>query len=130
MAMTSSRPYLIRALHEWIVDNACTPHVVVNARAAGVVVPQQHVKDGQIVLNVAPSAVANFVLDNDEMRFDARFSGVPMRIVVPTYAVMGIYARENGQGMIFEPEDPPTPPDDTGGESSSAEQRPKLKVVK
>ena len=129
MTMTSSRPYLIRALYEWIVDNNCTPHVLVNTLASGVVVPQQHVKNDQIVLNVAPSAIANFLLDNTVMQFDARFSGMPMRIVVPMYAVLGIYARENGQGMIFEPEEPTPPPDDNAGETRP-EQRPRLKVVK
>jgi len=131
MAMTSSRPYLIRALYEWIVDNNCTPHVLVNALAAGVSVPQQHVKDGQIVLNVAPTAIANFFVDNTLMQFDARFSGVPTRIVVPMFAVLGIYARENGQGMIFEPEEPPpVPPVDQGGDNKPVDQKPKLKVIK
>lgn len=139
MAMTSSRPYLIRALYEWIVDNNCTPHVLVNALASGVSVPQQHVKDGQIVLNVSPSAIANFFVDNALMQFDARFSGVPMRIVVPMYAVLGIYARENGQGMIFEPEEPPpTSPVDQGsdnnggspGGNTRSDQKPKLKIIK
>jgi len=130
MTMSSSRPYLIRALYEWIVDNNCTPHVLVNALASGVVVPQQHVKNDQIVLNVAPSAIANFLLDNTVMQFDARFSGVPMRIVVPMYAVLGIYARENGQGMIFELEEPTPPPDDNGGETRPEQQKPRLTVVK
>lgn len=129
MTMSSSRPYLIRALYEWIVDNNCTPHVLVNAMAAGVSVPQQHVKNGQIVLNVSPGAIANFLLDNNLMQFDARFSGVPMRIVVPMHAVLGIYARENGQGMIFEPEEPAPPPDDNGGDARP-EPKPRLKVVK
>lgn len=130
MAMSSSRPYLIRALYEWIVDNHCTPHVLVNALATGVSVPQQHVKDGQIVLNVAPSAIANFFVDNALMQFDARFSGVPMRIVVPMHAILGIYARENGQGMIFEPEEPPpSPPADQRGDTKP-DQKPRLKVIK
>lgn len=130
MTMSSSRPYLIRALYEWIVDNSCTPHVLVNALASGVVVPQQHVKNGQIVLNVSPSAVANFFLDNSVMQFDARFSGVPMRISVPMHAVLGIYARENGQGMIFEPEEPEQPPPEDNGSDTRPEQKPRLKVVK
>jgi len=135
--MTSSRPYLLRALYEWIVDNGCTPHVVVNANRDDVQVPRSYVKDGQIVLNVAPSAVMAFNLSNDAMAFNARFGGVPMQIHVPMNAVLGIYARENGQGMIFEPEeDSPVPPESPatgGGQNVQAIKkpgRPGLKVVK
>ena len=114
MAMTSSRPYMIRALYEWIVDNNCTPYILVDAHASDVEVPQQHVnKEGQIVLNIAPSAVMGLSLENQAIRFNARFGGIPTDIYVPCRAVLGIYARENGQGMVFEPElEPePTPPE-------------------
>lgn len=149
--MTSSRPYMIRALNEWIVDNNCTPYIVVDAHGSNVEVPQQHVnKDGQIILNIAPTAVRDLSINNDCISFNARFGGLPTDIMVPYASVLGIYARENGQGMIFdlEPEtdsDPdPEPPKPTkpkavdtgagsGGASkpaSSDAKRPSLKVVK
>ena len=133
--MTSSRPYLIRALYDWIVDNDCTPHLMVSAEYPGVQVPTEFVSDGQIVLNVAPGAVRNLELSNEAISFDGRFGGVPHSLHVPSAAVMAIYARENGQGMVFEIE---TPPDDTPDESGPASPgdggrpagRPSLKVVK
>lgn len=127
--MTSSRPYLIRALYEWIVDNGCTPHIVVNAMAKGVEVPQQYVnKDGQIVLNIAPRAVSGLEMTNQAITFSARFGGIPTQIHVPCYAVMGVYARENGQRMMFESEPEPdhTPP----GNGGDGNRRPSLRVVK
>ena len=134
MTMTSSRPYMVRALYEWIIDNECTPHILVNAMASDTRVPQQFVKDGQIVLNISPSAVRDLVITNDVLDFSGRFSGVPMAIHVPMEAVMGIYARENGQGMVFELEPPPTTPDgnarDTDGGGKTGGGRPGLKVVK
>lgn len=130
--MTSSRPYFIRALHEWIVDNSLTPYLVVFARAEGVEVPQQYVnKDGQIVLNIAPRAVMELSLSNEAVTFSARFGGIPMEIYVPCHAVLGIYARENGQGMMFEAETPPPQtPTDSDSKSTVAEKRPSLRVVK
>src|SRR5690606_36106679 len=111
MSMSSSRPYIIRALYEWIVDNKCTPYMLVDALGEGVSVPQGFVnKDGKIVLNVSPSAVRDLQLGNDSISFNARFGGVPTDIFVPCSAVLGIYTRENGQGMIFEPETPREPP--------------------
>jgi stringent starvation protein B len=137
MPMTSSRPYLMRAFYDWIVDNGCTPYVVVNANLDDVQVPRTYVKDGQIVLNVSPSAVMAFRLDNAAMEFNARFGGVPMQVHVPMSAVLGIYARENGQGMIFEPEEntpPELPPADGTSSDSSAKTKkpgkPGLKIVK
>lgn len=146
MAMTSSRPYMIRALYDWIVDNNCTPYILVDAHASGVEVPQQHVnKDGQIVLNIAPSAVIALSLENQSIDFNARFGGIPTDIHVPCSAVLGIYARENGQGMVFEPELDPEPtepppgpkkpvPVDTGSEKKAPVNkegsRPSLRVVK
>ncbi|TYP63292.1 ClpXP protease specificity-enhancing factor [Stutzerimonas stutzeri] len=137
--MTSSRPYLVRALYEWIVDNDCTPHLLVNADHAGVQVPDGFASDGQIVLNVAPSAVRQLQMDNQAISFEGRFGGVPHSLHVPSAAIMAIYARENGQGMVFEVE--PTPPDDgtpsddvsEGAGTSSRPTpggRPSLKVVK
>lgn len=103
--MTSSRPYLIRALHEWIIDNGLVPHLLVNARAKGVNVPSQHVRDGKIILNVSPSAVQHLQLGKDRVEFNARFGGVTLKISVPVSAVLAIYAKENGQGMVFKEDD-------------------------
>jgi stringent starvation protein B len=130
--MNSSRPYFIRALYEWIVDNSLTPYLVVFARAEGVEVPLQYVnKDGQIVLNIAPRAVIGLDLSNAGVRFSARFGGIPTDIFVPCHAVLGIYAKENGQGMMFEPEpSSPTPPKPTDSGPTTAEKRPSLRVVK
>lgn len=111
MSMNSSRPYLLRALYEWILENNCTPYIVVNAYAQDVQVPQDYVKDGQIILNISPVAVHALHMSNDAVEFNGRFAGIPTPVYVPISAVMGIYARENGQGMVFDAEKPvPTPP--------------------
>ncbi|OCF95967.1 ClpXP protease specificity-enhancing factor [Gilliamella sp. wkB308] len=102
--MTARRPYLFRAFYDWIVDNELTPYIVVNASVLGVLVPQEFVKDNQIVLNIAPHSVAQYMATNEKIEFNARFSGVPQHIVVPMSAVEAIYARENGVGMGFEDE--------------------------
>ena len=136
--MNSSRPYLVRALYEWIVDNDCTPHMLVNAEYPSVQVPQGFANDGQIVLNVSPVAVRHLHMDNDAVSFEGRFGGVPHTLYVPIAAILGIYARENGQGMVFELETPldgedefeaedELPPDDEPPRPSG---RPSLKVVK
>ena len=100
--MKSSKPYLINALYEWIVDNDCTPHILVKADHKGVVVPTEFVKDGQIVFNISMNAVSKLVLDKKLISFDGRFKGVEQSVHVPIGAVMGIYARENGEGMMFD----------------------------
>lgn len=130
--MTPSRPYIMRALYEWIVDNGCTPYVLVDATFDNVLVPEQYVKDGQIVLNISPTAVMDLNISNDAVAFNGRFGGVATDIYVPVSAVIGIYARENGQGMVFEPEQEPdpTPPEDTPPEPGKPEGRPSLKIVK
>ncbi|MGF1738497.1 ClpXP protease specificity-enhancing factor [Photobacterium satsumensis] len=102
--MTPRRPYLLRAFYDWLVDNDLTPHLVVDATLPGVKVPMEFVSDGQIVLNVAPRAVGNLELGNEAISFSARFSGRPHTVIVPLYAAMAIYARENGAGTMFEPE--------------------------
>jgi stringent starvation protein B len=142
MSMSSSRPFIIRALYEWIVENACTPYILVNAFADDVEVPQEHVKDGQIVLNISPSAVESLVVENKALEFNGRFAGIPTRVYVPITAVLGIYARENGQGMVFDNDagshEPPPAPDSGGGgqdsdkpkSSSSIKNKPGLRVVK
>lgn len=102
--MKSSRPYLVRALYEWIVDNDCTPHLLVDADYKGVQVPSGFASDGQIVLNISPTAVRNLHMDNEAVSFEGRFAGVPQSLYVPVGAVLAVYARENGQGMVFEVE--------------------------
>ncbi len=129
--MTSSRPYLIRALHEWICDNGHTPYVVVDVMVEGVEVPESYVSDGQIVLNISPNAVKELLINNDSIFFNARFGGVPMDIFVPAGAVMAIYAKETGQGMSFgsEPDvPPPTKPEKL--HTTADKGKPSLKVVK
>lgn len=111
--MKARRPYLLRAIHEWITDSLCTPHIVVDAGVKGVEVPRQFVQDGKIVLNVSWTATANLRMTNDDVSFSGRFGGASMSVFVPITAVLAIYARETGQGMIFNDEDagpPPSPP--------------------
>ena len=125
---TSRRPYLVRAMHEWMTDNGQTPHLVVDAGVAGTDVPKSYVRDGRITLNVGWQATQGLKLGNEWIEFAARFGGVPTQVRVPVAAVLGIYARETGQGMLFQDEgDVPPPvtpsPDDSG-------TRPKLRVVK
>jgi stringent starvation protein B len=128
--MNSSRPYIMRALYEWIVDNDFTPYVLVDASIPDVVVPQQFVKDNQIVLNISPDAVVDLSISNQAVMFNGRFGGVATDVFVPISAVVGIYARENGQGMVFDPEEVVSPPDDTPPDPSKPEKRPSLKIVK
>ena len=128
--MTSSRPYIMRALYEWIVDNDFTPYVLVDVSIEGVLVPQQFVKDSQIVLNISPDAVVDLSISNQAVAFNGRFGGVATDIFVPISAVVGIYARENGQGMVFDPEEAVSPPDDTPPDPDKPEKRPSLKIVK
>ncbi len=125
--MTSSRPYLIRALYQWILDNEQTPHLLVDAIAEGVSVPERYVQDGRIVLNIAPRAVNVLDLGNEDISFEARFGGVSSSVVFPVSAVVAIYARENGQGMMFGQEDNPDPPEP---ETPEPPKRPGLRVVK
>lgn len=103
--MTSHRPYLLRALYEWVVDNGMTPHVLVDAQMPGVTVPRHAVKDGRIVLNIADRAVSRLDMGNDSLRFTARFGGVSQAVNVPLYAIIALYARETGHGMAL-PADP------------------------
>lgn len=116
--MTSNQPYMLRAFYEWIVDNDLTPYLVVDAYVEGTSVPQEHVKDGQIVLNVSPGACSNLKMDNDQITFDARFGGVPRKLVVPCKAALAIYARENGAGTVFAAEEDPSV-DELGNEVST-----------
>lgn len=103
--MTARRPYMLRAFYDWLVDNDLTPHLVVQATMPGVRVPLEFVQDGQIILNIAPRAVGQLELGNEAISFHARFSGRPHSVIVPLHAVLAIYARENGAGTMFEPEE-------------------------
>jgi stringent starvation protein B len=136
--MTSNRPYLIRALYDWLTDNDLTPYLLVDATRDDVHVPEDYIEDGRIVLNISPTAVRDLALGNEQISFSARFGGREREIFVPPEAVLGVYSRENQQGMLFheepggqtttpgDPTDPtgPKPPAPGGG------GRPSLKVVK
>jgi stringent starvation protein B len=134
---SSRRPYLLRAMHEWMTDNGQTPHLVVDAAVDGVVVPRQYVRDGKIVLNASYTATAGLVLKNDAVSFSARFGGTPFEVHLPLHAILGIYARETGQGMMFADDDggpPPAPPAPPAGQPTRPggedKRRARLKVVK
>lgn len=103
--LSPTRPYMARAIYEWICDNQLTPYLLVDATQPYTSVPEQFVKDGQIVLNIAPHAVHQFQMSNDAVSFSARFGGVARDIYVPISALLGIYARENGQGLFFDPDE-------------------------
>lgn len=104
-ALTPTRPYLARAIYAWICDNQLTPYLLVDASEKSVHVPQQYVKDGQIVLNIAPHAVSHFEIENHAIHFSARFGGVAQDLYIPMASVLGIYSRENGQGLFFDPQE-------------------------
>ena len=131
--MTPSKPYVIRAIYDWIVDNNCTPHVLIDAAADGVVVPDDYVTDGQIVLNISPAAVVSLQLGNDAVSFSGRFGGIPLDVLLPLDSVLGIYARENGQGMIFDDDEElgdPTPPPEPDPIVPGPARKPSLKLIK
>ncbi|MCU0754269.1 MAG: ClpXP protease specificity-enhancing factor [Xanthomonadales bacterium] len=138
--MTSRTPYLLRATYEWITDNQLTPYLVVRADDPRVRVPKQYIKDGHIVLNIAQRSTDMLVIGNDEIRFNARFGGMKFDVAVPVWAVVAIYARENGEGQVFAVEEPdaPSPPPDSPadvGDGAEAPQparkgRAQLRVVK
>jgi len=127
MTMSSSVPYLLRAINEWILDNDCTPYLIVDAHAEDASVPLDYVKDGQIVLNISPMAIRDLVIGDEHIAFSGRFGGVPHEIFAPMDAVLGIVAKENGEGMWFPREEAsPEPPPKPVKKSSP----PSLKVVK
>ena len=131
--MTSPRPYLIRGLYEWILDNGQTPYLLIDAEHENLIVPRQFVEKGRVVLNIRPEAVQNLGLGNSKVEFDARFGGKPMHVEVPVTAVLAIYARENGKGMAFEDDDcdlPPSGPQPGNGSKKPEPSRPSLKIVK
>ncbi|WP_027960861.1 ClpXP protease specificity-enhancing factor [Halomonas halodenitrificans] len=116
----SSRPYLARALFQWLLDNDLTPHLVVDAEHPQVEVPRQFVQNGQIVLNLSPSAIRDLAMENDAISFEARFGGQPMRVMVPSDALVAIYGRENGVGMVFGHEPVMPQPEEASDEASPA----------
>lgn len=118
-------------MHEWMGDNGHTPHIVIDASVEGVTVPGEHVKDGKIILNISHSAAHNLKMANSAVSFRARFGGVPFDVWVPIASVLGIYAKETGQGMIFsQGTDRPEPPDDPQNEDGPRSSRSHLTVVK
>lgn len=126
--MNSSRPYLVRAIHEWILDNDMTPHLLVDIEGDGVDIPAQQGQNGKIVLNISPAAVEGLRLGNDAIAFRARFGGIATDVYVPVDAVLAIYAKENGRGMVFSDQDSGGSPPPSGPQPGS--KRPSLKVVK
>jgi len=127
--MTSLKPYLIRSLYEWIVDNDMTPYLLVNAAHPDAVLPEAFIENNQIVLNIRPAAVQNLLLGDDDVEFNARFSGRPMHVIAPVSAILAVYAQENGQGMVFDPSE------EAGNDAASenkkpTNKRPQLRIVK
>ncbi len=143
--MTSIKPYLIRAIYDWVVDNDKTPYIVIDAKVKGVQVPDEYIEeDQQIVLNISPEACRGLHLDNDKIIFTVHFSGVATQVYAPPAAVVAIYAKENGRGMVFGSDDteepmPPSPPISSDSQAKissvtsttkSKSSKPKLKIVK
>ena len=124
--MTSLKPYLIRSIYDWIIDNNLTPHLLVDAENSQAVLPQDFIEDGKIVLNIRPEAIQGLSLGNEEIQFHARFAGKSMHIIAPVAAVMAIYAKENGKGMIFEQDDH----DDEPPPAKKDPSKPHLRIVK
>lgn len=133
--MTPSRPYFVRAIYEWILDNNLTPYLLVNASYPNTQVPVEYIRDGRIILNLTPSAIRNLHMGNEQIEFSARFGGQARNLFVPVGAVLGVYAKENGKGMFFDENE--MPPPDTGGSSGGDDDnrpkpsgKPSLKVIK
>lgn len=127
--MTSSRPYLLRAMYEWIVDNGMTPYILVDTKNDQVIIPRQFEEDGKIVLNLGPTAVQSLDLGIEAVSFDARFDGSSLDVFVPIEYILAIYTRENGQGMMFADEDLP-PPGNDPSDATVIRKTPNLRVVK
>jgi len=130
MSDLSTRPYLIRAIHEWCVDSGLTPYLAVRVDEH-TEVPRQHVKDGEIILNLSADAVRNLLLGNEMITCTGRFSGASFELMIPVQAVIGIFAKETGQGLVFQAEPQSTPPDSAGREIEKPKpHKPQLKIVK
>lgn len=128
--MTSNRPYLLRALYQWITDNNMTPHILVDAGFTGVDVPEHAIQKGKVILNIDQAAVRELDMGNDWLTFNARFAGRQHYVSVPVEAVLAIYSKENGQGMMFAQDGDSPPPDGDGDDDPQPTKRPHLKVVK
>jgi stringent starvation protein B len=129
--MTLLKPYLIRALYEWVLDNGLTPYLLVDAEFEGVEVPLSYISDGKIILNTDPSAVKDWHFDNEGISFSARFSGKSENLYIPNNAVLAAYAKENGKGMMFDERfEDDLPPEPEGGSPEVKKQKPTLKIVK
>lgn len=130
----SRRPYLIRAVYDWAADNGYTPHLLIAADAQGVSVPRQFVKEGRITLNISPMAIQNLELNRDPIRFFARFGGTPFEVEVPSGAVLAVFARENGEGIVFSEVETPGPDGSDPESDPETPPRPKgkakLRVIK
>lgn len=134
MSMSSQKPYLIRAIYQWLLDNQSTPYLLVNTIHEGVVVPEQYIRDARIVLNLAPDAITGLNMDNDWVSFSARFSGKSMDLFIPVIAIQAIYGKENNEGMFFPEEEPQSPPPasttPTKPTAKATGGKPSLKLVK
>ncbi len=131
--MNSSRSYLVNALIDWIVDNGCTPHIVLDISCKDVIAPTEFAHENRLVLNVSGTAVRNFKLDSDGLEFDARFHGESRHVSCPTGAIIGIYAKENGEGMAFSPQkdqEAPSNDDDSPSDDESPKLPSHLRLVK
>ena len=128
----TKRPYLIRAIFDWALDNELTPQVLVNTHIAGVKIPTGHATEGKITLNIHPQAVQGLELGKEWIMFSARFSGRPFGVEIPVTAVMAIFARENGQGFVFQAETgaAPAAPESPPPATPPARKSPALKIVK
>jgi stringent starvation protein B len=126
--MTSSKPYLVRALYQWILDNGNTPYILVDTAGDQVAIPDGIANDGKVVLNLAPAAIQNLEMTNSQISFSARFNGVAEQIFVPVSSLLAIYARENGEGMMFPAEEPGA--DSGSGNDAARPKPPTLKVIK
>jgi stringent starvation protein B len=128
--MTPSRPYLLRAIYDWLIDNEQTPYLLVNADAEGVIVPREHVQDGKIILNISMTATRDLELGNEGVTFSARFSGKPMQVNVPILSALALYSKENGRGMMFPDEGTDDDPDTPEPDKNEGSQKPHLTLVK
>jgi len=132
--MTPSRPYLLRGIYDWLIDNEQTPYLLVDADAEEVVVPREHVQDGKIILNISLSATRDLELTNNGVSFNARFGGKPMKVNVPIAAALALYSKENGRGMMFPEEgsddDPQSPDPGKDPDKNDLPQKPRLTLVK
>lgn len=132
--LTSTRPYLVRAIYQWMLDNNLTPYILVNTSVETTDVPTQYVKEDRIVLNISPTAVRELQLENEFVSFSARFEGIARQVYIPIQALVAIYTKENGKGLFFEQDGdiqpPPADPTPPLGPPKKSAKRPTLKVVK